>query len=153
MHPSKSSHISLLSFLSVTVVVQVPITTHLDFVKAFYLLPMPPVSSPSSILLSEILPFKDYSFSWRIISEFWASFTTLHYPSPTNTYSLRWTTSYNLVFQPHTSGHCLHLIFSSFNFCAFNVWEAGKLSFPFLPLNPAKSSSWLVHVYVFIDFF
>ena len=39
---------------SLSVLVQVPITTHLDIVKAFYLLSRPPVSSLSSILPSEI---------------------------------------------------------------------------------------------------
>lgn len=97
---------------SLSVLVQVTITTHLDFVKAFYLFSMPPVSSLSSILPSEILSFKDYFIPWRTTSEFWAWVITLHVLDLAKTCSLRWTTSHSLIFQPHwTTSHCPHMTF------------------------------------------
>lgn len=100
------------SLFSLSVLVQVPITTHLDFVKAFYLLSTPPVSSLSSILPSEILSFKGYFIPWRTTTEFWAWVTILHDLDLAKTCSLRWTTSHSLIFQPHwTTGHCPHMTF------------------------------------------
>ena len=76
-HAAKSSHSWLLSLLYITVLVQVPITTHLDFVIASTFFSMPLLSSPSSTLPWEILPFKAYTIPWRIMSKFWAWVTTL----------------------------------------------------------------------------
>lgn len=72
VQPPKSSHIWLPPLLSVTVLVQVTITTHFSFVAVFYLLSLPLVSSPSSTLTSEILSFKGYTILWGVTSKFWA---------------------------------------------------------------------------------
>lgn len=98
--PKELSHLTSL-LLVATVLVQMPITTHLDFVIDLYLLSMPSVSSPSSILPSEILSLKSCAMPWRITSKLWAWVTTLHDLDPAKTCSLRQTTSHSPVFQPH----------------------------------------------------
>ena len=94
VYSPKSSHIWLLSFVSVTTEVLITTHHHSSWLGRGFL----PTLHTSSLIFSFILPskilfFKGYTIPWKIKSNFWAWVTTLSDPDPVRTRRLRQTTS------------------------------------------------------------